>query len=216
MVLKKIIISALFFICFLSSIFTAEKGVKNDLKAEQGVKNDIKAQYAKEKITFVFKEEFDVLYPLNTNTFTFYQGEKRLTLDEFVKLSDDPLLKRNQKKINNVKIAGFTTAGIFGTMFIATMIPAVIFIVKQTNSNPVDQTYVISGVVTMAISLASFAGMFIDLIITFSLLYNFKYSVQAVRQAVERYNENIQNKLGIIPDMSYNDQKLNFTFTYKY
>jgi hypothetical protein len=184
--------------------------------AEKNANTNAKDQYFKDKISFKVKEEFDVMYPLNVNKFEFIKGDQKLSFDDFVKLSNDPLLIKNQQKVAKVKLAGFTTAGIFGVGAGLFLIPAVIFTVQMTNYNPVSLTYIVSGVVCYAFAGASLIGLFIDLIATFSLLYKFQYSIQAVQQAVDNYNENLRNKLGIIPDMSFNESGLNLDFSYKF
>ena len=139
-----------------------------------------------------------------------------MTFDDFIKLTNDPLLLKNQQKVSKVKLAGFTTAGIFGAGTVLFLVPAIVFTVEMTNYNPVSLNYVVAGVICYAFFGVSLIGLFIDLIATFSLLYKYQYSIQAVQQAVDNYNDKLRSKLGILPDMSFNENSLNLDFSYKF
>jgi hypothetical protein len=62
----------------------------------------------------------------------------------------------------------------------------------------------------------SLVGLFIDLIVTFSLMYKYKYNEYSVREAVERYNDNLRKKLGIFPDISFNSNDIILGFNYRF
>ncbi len=171
--------------------------------------------YFKEKVDLIVKEEFNVMFPANIRLFEFYKGGASISLNDFIKISNDPLLLRNQKKLKQVKIAGFTTAGIFGGTTVGFLIPSVIFVVNMTNYNPIDDAYILSGVVTVGLTSLSFVGLLIDLIVTFSLIHKFQYNEYSIRQAVENYNENLRKKLGILPDISFNSGNINIGINVK-
>ena len=192
---KKALFLFIFCLTFFSSLYGSEKRVIDSRKRKR---------YLQEKISFKVKKEFDVLYPLNAKIFYFYKGEKKLSLKQFVELSNDPILIKNQKKIKKIKIAGFSTAAVFGCATVAFLIPGIIFIANMTNYNPIDDAYIVSGISMMALTGASILGLLIDLIVTFSLLYRYKFNEHTIRQAVERYNETLRKKFGIFPDLSFN------------
>lgn len=167
-------------------------------------------QYLTRKITMDVKQEFDVLYPLNVNRFTFIQGEKKLSFEEFLALTKDPLLLQNQKKIKKVKNTGFSVAAVSGVCAGIFIIPAVVFTALQTNHNQVDPAFIFSGVGTYMMSGLSLVVLFVDLIITFSFLHKYRFNEFAVRQAVERYNKKVRDELGIVPEFSFRSDALNF------
>ena len=98
--------------------------------------------YNKEKVNLVVREEFDVMYPSNIKSFEFYKGGEQITLDDFIKISNDPLLIRNQKKLNQVKIAGFTSVGILGAVTLGFLIPSTVFVVSMTNNAAIDDVHI--------------------------------------------------------------------------
>lgn len=176
---------------------------------------NLKELYLKEKIDLIVKEEFDVMFPLNVKLFEFYKAGEKITLSDFIKISNDPLLLRNQKKLRQVKIAGFTTAGIFGGTAVGFLIPSIIFAVLMTSYNPINEAYVITGVLSFICSAVSILGLIIDLVVTFSLIHKFQYSEYSIRQAVENYNENLRKKLGILPDISFDSKNINIGLNIK-
>lgn len=198
------LIFLLFFILFFISSNEKEQ---SDLE-----KRDL---YFKEKVNLIVKEEFDIMFPANIRLFEFYKGGTRITLNEFIKISNDPLLIRNQNKLRQIKIAGFTTAGIFGGTTVGFLIPSVIFVVNMTNYNPIDDAYILSGIVTVGLTTLSFIGLIVDLIVTFSMIHKFQYNEYSIRQAVENYNENLRKKLGILPDISFNSKNINIGINIK-
>lgn len=174
-----------------------------------------KEEYNKEKITLEVESKFDVMYPLNTKLFHLQKGNERITLDEFIALSNDPLLLHNKEKVKKIKIAGFTTAGVSGGAMLAFLIPGIVFSVNLANYGTYDEAYVLTGVGMFVSSVASLAVLLIDIVITFSLLYKFKYNEHAVREAVEKYNRGLARKLGILPDISFKNNDLRFGFSLK-
>jgi|GEM_PF-4611597 len=207
--IRKFLIFSFFIIIFSFSTYSVEqdKNLNNEQKKEI---------YRKEKITLEIKKKFDVLYPMNTNIFYFKKGDEVFKFSEFLKLSEDPVLLKNEKKLRRIRIAGFTTAGVLGGVSTLFLLTSIIFIANQTTNNMIETSYIITGVVCVGLTCASLLGVVIDLVVTFSLLYKFKYSEHAVRQAVERYNEKLQQKLGIIPDISFNQNNIDFSFNYTF
>ncbi len=176
-------------------------------------------QYDKEKITFEFKEQFDVMYPANIKIFYFKKGNQPITFDEFLKLTNDSYLLKTNDRIKRIKISGFTTTAIFGVTTGLLLIPSIIYIAKQTNNDPIDSGFVITGNICIVLAGASLLGMIIGLTVTFSLLYRYKFNVDVIRRAVEEYNEKLREKLGILPDISFNrylDNDLSFSLSYKF
>jgi hypothetical protein len=190
--------------------FAAEKGDNNLINSKA------KEEYFKQRISFKTTEEFDVMYPININKFEFFQGDQKITFQDFMKISNDPILIKNQQKISKIKIAGFSTAGIFGGITILFLIPAIVFTVQMTNYHPVNLNYAITGAVCFVLAGTGLISLFMDLIVTFSLLWRFQYSIQAVQQAVDTYNENLRKKLGIMPDMSFDGKGINFNLSYRF
>ena len=172
----------LFFLLFFIIFF-----ISGNEKADSD--NNLRGLYLKEKVDLLVNEEFDIMFPLNIKLFEFYKGGEKITLTDFIKISSDPILLRNQKKLRQVKIAGFTTAGIFGGATVGFLIPSVIFAVLMTNYNPIDDAYVVSGILSFCCTTVSILGLIIDLVVTFSLIHKFQYSEYSIRQAVENYNE---------------------------
>lgn len=198
--------------CFITFLLITITIFGNENSERILEKNEI---YNKEKLSYVVKEEFDPLYPLNVKKFTFFQGEKEITFKEFLSITNDPFLLKIQNRIRNIKINGFTTAGVFGGLMVGFAIPSIIFIVKQTNYNPVDVSYTFSGVAMIILTGVSFMGLLIDLFVTFIALYRNQFSEYPIRKAVENYNYNLQKKLGLLPDLSYLDKKITIKLTKK-
>ena len=165
--------------------------------------------YDKEKINLIVREEFDVMYPANIRLFEFYKGGEQISLNDFVTISNDPLLLRNQKKLRQIKIGGFTSAGILGGVTLGFLIPSVVFVVMMTNNNPIDDAFILTGIFMVGLTALSFLGLIIDFVVVFSLIYKFRYNANSIRQAVENYNENLRKKLGILPDISFNSNSIN-------
>ncbi len=201
-----------------TALFSSE--FRKDLKFadRHGLSNEEKLkEYDNEKITFDFKEKFDPLYPANTKVFYFKKGKEPITFQEFLNITNDPNLLKLNSKIKNTKIAGITTACIFGGVTVLLLIPTIIFITRQTNNNQIFNEYYITGNVGIALVCASFLGLLIDLIVMFSVLYRYKYSDQSIKSAAENYNEKLRQRLGIMPDISFdgfnnNDIDLSLAF----
>jgi hypothetical protein len=202
---KSLILKFLFTIFFFILVFkiNSNENIKTDDKY-----NKYYNKYNEDKITYETKQEFDPLYPLNINNFYFYKGDKRLSFNEFLDLSKDPYLIKNQEKVKKIKLAGHTTAIVSSIAGAAFLIPGIIFIVNQTNYRPVDGSYLLSGVGMIAMTGVSGLVLIIDLIVTYSLLYKFQFNEYAVKQAVERYNENLRMKLKIVPELSYQNDNI--------
>lgn len=160
-------------------------------------------KYKEEEITYEVKQEFNELYPLNINNFYFYKGEKRLSFNDFLDLSKDPVLLKYKEKIKSIKLAGHSTAIVSGCAGTAFLIPGIIFLVSQTNNNPVDPVYLFSGIGMIGLTGLSAIILIIDLVVTYSLLYKFQYSEYAIKQAVEHYNESLRTKFKITPELSF-------------
>jgi hypothetical protein len=171
--------------------------------------------YEEEKIGLVIKEEFDVMYPANIKLFEFYKGGDQISLNDFVTISNDPLLLRNQQKLKKIRIAGFTSIGVLGGVTLSFLIPSTIFVVSMTNNMPIDDAYILTGIFMVGLTSLSFLGLIIDLAVTFSLLHKFRYNEYSIRQAVENYNENLRKKLGILPDISFNSNSINIGINIK-
>lgn len=171
-------------------------------------KMDKQDLYNQQKVSFKVKKEFDVLYPLNKKIFYLYKGKERINFQQFITMSNDSVLIKNQKKINKIKIAGFTTAGVMGGAAIAFLIPSIVFIVNMTHYNPIDIGYILSGVSMVGLSLLSVLILLVDLTVTFSLLHKYRFNEYAIKQAIDRYNEKLREKLGIIPDFSFNNKDI--------
>ena len=208
--MKKFLIIGFIIANYIIFSFGAEKSDNSQINSKD------KEEYFKQRITIKTTEEFDEMYPVNINKFEFFQGDQKISFEDFMKISNDPILIKNQQKISKVKIAGFSTAGIFGGITVLFLIPAIVFTVQMANYNPVNLNYVITGVICYAFAGTGLIGLFLDLIVTFSLLYKFQYSIPAVQQAVDTYNENLRKKLGILPDMSFDGRGLNFNLSYKF
>lgn len=204
--MKKIIF-LFFLLFFILFIISGNEKVDSD--------KNLKELYLKEKIDLIVKEEFDVMFPLNIKLFEFYKAGEKITFSDFIKISNDPVLLRNQKKLRQIKIAGFTTAGIFGGTTVGFLIPSIIFTVLMTNYNPINDAYLVSGVLSFLCTAVSVLGLIIDLVVTFSLIYKFQYSEYSIRQAVENYNENLRKKLGILPDISFDSKNINIGINIK-
>jgi hypothetical protein len=205
--IKKVLVLFVFIFLGISYFYCNEedKTLSKEEKMEK---------YRNERITFEIKKKFDVLYPMNTKIFYFQKGDETLNFKEFLELTQDSVLLKNQKKLKRIKIAGFSVAGVFGGASLLFMVPAIVFIANQTNYNKIANEYTITGIVCVALSGACLIGVIIDLVVTFTLLYKFKYSEYAVRQAVERYNEALQKRLGIVPDISFNQSNIDLSFGY--
>ena len=197
------LIFLLFFILFYIS--SNEKDISDIQKREL---------YEKEKINLVVREEFDIMYPANIKLFEFYKGGEKITLDNFITISNDPLLLRNQEKLKQIRIAGFTSIGVLGGVTLGFLIPSVVFVVNMTNYNPIDDAYILTGIF-MGLTCLSFLGLIIDFIVTFSLIHKFQYNEYSIRQAVENYNENLRKKLGILPDISFDSKNINIGINIK-
>lgn len=196
-----------FILIFISmmafSIFANEKSID---------KNDKEAIYQREMLRYTVKEEFDQRYPLNVKKFTFYKGNEEITLKDLIKLTQDPMLLKVQERIKNIKTIGFTTAAVFAGCTVSFAIPSIVFIAKQTNYNKVDSSYTFSGVGMVILTLVSFAGLMIDLIITAIALYRNKFSEYPVRKAIENYNQELRKKLGIEPELSLRRESIELSF----
>jgi hypothetical protein len=210
-IFKKNRLNIFLFIFFIFSIhlFANER---------ENMSQDKLNEYNRQKITFQVKEKFDALYPQNIKKFYFYQNTKLFGLDEFIDITQDPYLLKTKEKIKKIKLGGFTATGVLGGVTLAFFIPSLIFVILQTNSpdpnsQPFDNAYIITGISTFSMFIVSFVGVLVSLIVTFSLLYKYQYNEKAVRQAVERYNEKIRKKLGILPDISMKQNKLSLGFS---
>lgn len=175
--------------------------------------NKAKQRYNNEKISLEVNKQFDIMYPLNTKIFHLFKGNERISFNQFISLTDDPVLLKNREKVKKIRIAGFTVAGVSGGAMLAFLIPGVVFAVNLTNYGVYDEAYVLTGVGMFISSAASLVVLLTDLVITFSLLYKYKFNEHSVRQAVENYNRKLSRKLGILPDISYNNQNLRFGFS---
>lgn len=204
---KRIIIIFVISVIALSFLFSAE--------IPGAVSSEKKEQYLKEKIALEITKEFDVLYPLDINIFTFKRGGEKLTFNDFLTISQDELLLKNQARIKKIRAAGFATAGVFGGCSVAFLIPSVIFVANMTNYNPIDDAYIFSGVASFILMGVSLVGLFIDLIVTFSLLYKYQFNEYMIKSAVERYNENLMKKLGITPDLTFKDDNISLSLRMK-
>ncbi len=198
----------LFFLLFIIIFFISGNEIGDSDK-------NLRELYLKEKVDLIVKDDFDIMFPLNIKLFEFYKAGEKITLSDFIKISNDPVLLRNQKKLRQVKIAGFTTAGIFGGTAVGFLIPSVVFAVLMTNYNPIDDAYIVSGILSFCCATVSILGLIIDLAVTFSLIYKFQYSEYSIRQAVENYNENLRKKLGILPDISFDSKNINIGINIK-
>jgi hypothetical protein len=200
----------------LNAIAVTNDNTKNTNSKTDNVKPEDKVKmYNDEKISYEAKQEFDELYPLNINNFYFFKGEKKITFKEFLDLSKDPYLLKFQEKVKKVRLTGFSTAIISGVVGSIFLIPGIIFITSESNFSPIDQSYFFTGV--GMIGAAGLSGLIalIDLIVTFSLLHKFQYSEYAVKQAVERYNENLRVKLKIMPELSFNNDNFTIGLNFK-
>jgi hypothetical protein len=210
--MKKIIILCLLLLTLKS--FCEEAPVANE------------SLYNQEQITLETNKYFDQEYPGDAKEFIFHQGDKTLTPEQFTVLSQDDVLLRNQKYLKTTKIAGFTTAGIFGGLTIAFFIPSVIFIYLQTvyYKNQTNYTnlgynswidyykdkyvgYFIPGLTCIVLTAACTLFLIIDLIVTFVLLNKYKFNERLYQDAVDRYNEKLRQKYNIIPEMGLLSEK---------
>lgn len=198
--LRKFFLSFILFFFFALISFSNEK---NDPQIEK---------YNQEKITLEVKKSFDVLYPLDKKLFYFNKGGEKLTFKQFIELTKDPVLLKYQEKINKIKLAGFATGLVCGISTIAFLIPSVIFVVKMTSYNMLDYAYTITGVGMVGMTFLSGLITLIDCIVTFALLYKYKFNEYTVKQAIDRYNENLEKKLGIMPDLSFNSNEIKIGF----
>lgn len=174
--------------------------------------NDPKQKaYLDKKITLEVKKEFDVRYPLDVKKFSFYQGGKELSFKDFMALSKDKELTGMEKKIDKIKKTGFGIAAVSGGVTVAFLIPAIAFTILQTNHNMIDPVYNFSGAGMYILSMTSLVVLFVDLIVTFSMLHKYQFNEFAVRQAVQRYNKKVRESLGIVPDLSFNNEKFNIS-----
>ena len=48
--------------------------------------------------------------------------------------------------------------------------------------------------------------LLVDMIVTFSLIFAFRYRERFVKEAIDRYNRDIRKKLGLIPAVSIRDE----------
>jgi hypothetical protein len=209
--MKKIFIFALF-LFLTSSLYCAEKTDKTENEK----------QYENEKITFEVTSKFDQMMPLNPKEFRMFKGNSRLTLDDFISLSNDPLLLKNIEKVKKIKLAGFTAIGLSGGATLCFLIPAIVFTVLMNTykvepwAYAVDYGYVLSGIMMYAMTAASVLAIIVELTVVFSLIYTFSYNEHSVRQAVDKYNEDLRKKLGIIPDLSMKRGNMEFSLSYRF
>lgn len=198
-------------IIFNMSFYLSGNELDNSVEKEKKLK-----EYSDEKLSYTIKEEFDQRYPLNIKKFSFFQGVKKIEYNDFLKLTNDDFLLKQNEKIKRIKVGGFTTAAVFGGLTVGFFVPSAVFIAMQTNYNPVDTSYTFSGVAMVILTGVSFAGLIIDLLVTFVLLYNNKYSEYPLRKAVENYNENLRKKIGIVPELSFEKDKVNLELRAKF
>ena len=201
------------FMCaFLFILFTVFYVNSGEKKLTNREKENL---YDKEKITYEVEKKFDVLYPLNKKVFSLYKGNQKISFKEFLNMSNDSVLLKYQEKIKKIKIAGYSTAIISGIVGVAFLVPGIVFIGTMASSNFVNSNYLLSGVCMMALSFVSVFILIIDFLVTFSLLRKFGSNENAVRKAIERYNEKLSKRLGIIPDFSFYESNVRMGFCFK-
>ena len=181
-----------------------------------------------EKITLTIERYHDQMYPLDAKEFRFYQGETEITPEQFITLSQDEILLKNQKIIRNIKIGGFTGAAILGGLTLSFFIPSAIFVAVQLNYynqqinyesmgykswleyyNAKYPEYFIPGLTCIVLTVSSIFLLLIDLSVTFTLLYQHKFNERLYREAVERYNAKLMEKYNIMPEISFNSDNVN-------
>jgi hypothetical protein len=184
--------------------------------------------YNREKITFSSERYYDQLYPGDAMDFRFFQGDKEITADQFIVLSQDELLLRNKKMIRDIKVGGFTGAAILGGLSISFLIPSIIFVAVQLNYynqqvnyqnlgykswieyyNAKYPEYFIPGLTCIVLTTGCILLLLIDLTVTFALLYKYRFNERLYKEAVERYNEKLKAKYGIMPELGFLNDNIN-------
>lgn len=185
--------------------------------------------YNNEKVTLKTEKYYDQLYPGDAKYFTFYQGEKIISLEQFISISQDDILLKNQKILKDVKIGGFTGAAILGGLTLSFFIPSMVFVALQLNYyreqvnyknlgynswleyyNAKYPEYFIPGLTCIVLTTASIFALLIDLSVTISLIYKYKFNERLYQEAVERYNDKLKQKYGISPELGFISNGINF------
>jgi len=194
------------------------------------------SKYENEKISLEINKYFDVLYPGDSKNFIIYKGNKQITKEYFVALSNDEVLIKNQKYVKKTKLAGFISSSIFGAASLTFFIPSVVFFGvetyfyrTQTNYQNLGyqswidffsakySPYILSGLSCMVSSAACFLFMIIDLAITFGIIHNYQSNEKIYKDAIEKYNEKLRKKFNIKPDLDIDyKQTVNLGLTIRF
>lgn len=180
--------------------------------------DDTLKKFNEEKLSYIAKKRFDEMSPLDVFDFYFYKGEKEISLEEFLSLTNDPLYYKNIEIIKKIKIGGFTTAGILGGCVIAFSIPSAILVANAVSYNlttELKSNYLMSGVVSAILAIGSGIALIIDLIVTFSLIHKYENNENLYRVIIERYNNKLRDSLLLQPDLSIRDENLNLFLRFR-
>jgi len=197
----------LFFILFISinCVFSQQNVIDNS--------SDAKTLYESEKITYKIKQYFDPMYPLAAKDISLFKGNKKISMEEFFLLSQDPLLVKNKEMIKKIKLSGFTTAIIFGSISSIFFVSSAIFIALQatyyTNKanfkslgydtwldyfNGKYGEYFLPGLICIGLTGFSLVALIIELTVTFALLHKYSFNERVYKEAIERYNQKLKEK----------------------
>ncbi|HOV15601.1 MAG TPA: hypothetical protein PK771_15040 [Spirochaetota bacterium] len=179
--------------------------------------------FKEQKLSFTSKKYFDKLYPDYNKKFEFFQGTKKITQKEFESLTNDPLIIKNNARIKEVKLAGFTGAIALGASSVSFLIPSIIFIALQTQyynrkdnltvlgySSWIDYfiakypEYFLPGIICIALTITTALSILVDLTITFALLHKYQNNERIIKDVIERYNKKLKENLKILPEIGIN------------
>lgn len=160
-------------------------------------------KYKNQKLSYSFEKQFNEMYPIDIKKFSFKQGDKEISFDEIINLTRDAGLLKNMTLLKKAKIAGFTSAIILGSLTVGFLIPSIVFLAKETNYYLIPDNYALTGIAMVILCGLSFIALIVDFVVTFSLIYKYRYNEKSIKQAIDNYNEKLARKYGIIPDISY-------------
>jgi hypothetical protein len=186
-------------------------------------------------ISLETKKNFNPLYPTDEVWFTFIRGSERLTLDQFITLSKDEVLIKNQELLKKTKYNGFLAAGILGGVTVSFLIPSAVFIGLQTSYYMIQSNYqqmgynswidyfsseyaqiFFPGLITIAFTIASAAALVIELIVTFSMISYYSFNEKLIKEAVNRYNRKLKNQTLLLPLFDWKDRNLITGLSWKF
>lgn len=214
--MRKLLI-LIFLTISIYGLFASESG-------ETDNSSDKSFNYSSKMLSMEMRESFDPLYPLDVKDFYFYEGERRISKEELIEITQDELLLKNEQKIKDIKRAGLTGAAVIGGVTTTFLIPSLIFIAVQSNYMNIPalqvkdsttgerygnwleyyqanfHTHFLPGIITIVLTGLSAVTLLVELTVTFALIYKHKNNHRLYRDAIERYNRRFKDKLSYLPD----------------